>query len=397
MTGRGNLRKDTWDPQEAAIRGLDFFVRNQVTSTDSADHGRFPFIFDCRQQVTQSLTTNWTTGVVVEALLAGHGFTGRDVYLQAAQRAVCYLKSLQDFWPLSRRTFGLLHEATPQTTWAHPRDALTGAWAMLDYGDQVGDEDSLRRAEYFAQWFIDVGMEHGYPYWTARFDDSPWEPSWTGSFHSGGAFFFYRLFARTGDQKYRQAMRTILRHYNAHHLAADGEITVILDRTTLEALDGRVDPSSAHPGWQVMHKYNDDFGALANLAAFSLDGEAAYRDAAVGFLKRMAAEQRQDGGFGPKDHSVPSAGASVLIELLAARKLGIEVADQDVLDRTAAYLRSRQVCRPDSPADGAFLGYSRKGYTVSDYEANTRTGAYAIMALLRYVGASDPFYFFADA
>jgi len=381
--------------KDAAIAGLDFLVRNQNRDDMSADFGRFPFVFDCAAGRTTVGTTSWTTGVCVDALLAGYRFTGNADYLDAAGRAVGYLKSLQYFCPLNPRVVGAMCENTPQSRGSHPRDGLTAAWGLLDWSREADDDDAFRRAKLFATWFATEAMAAGYPYWTAHWDRDTWTPNTVGSFHSGSAFFFHRLHAVTGDEAYLAPMRTILDHYNAHHLHADGVITVILDRDTLQPLDGTERGAFAKRGWQIMHQYNDDFGALANLAAWKTTGETAYRDAAVRFLKRMLATQRDDGGFGPVDWSVPSAAGAILIELHAARVLGIDLDADAAVGRAVDYLLGTQVRRDGDVADGAFLGFSgANDYELSDTLANARTGAYAIGGLLRVAGAIDPYYFF---
>ncbi len=380
--------------KEAAIAGLDFLVRNQCTDDMSADYGRFPFTYDCAGGATKVYTTSWTTGTCVDALLAGHRFTANEAYLDAAGRAAGYLKSLQQFCPLTPRVSGAMCENTPQSRMSHPRDGLTGAWGLLDYSQATGDDDAFKRVELHAEWFINIAMELGYPYWTANFDSDEWTPKTFGSFHSGSAFFFYRLFSITGDPKYRRAMTTILDFYNSHFIDDDGVITVIIDRDTLEPLDGTERGAFAERGWQIMHQYNDDFGALANLAASTVEDTPSYRDNAEQFLRRMLATQRDDGGFGPPEWSVPSGGGAVLLELHAARAIGMEIGEDDALDRAAAYLIGTQVRRDGDPADGAFLGFDGPdSYELSDTIANARTGAYAIMALLRHAGAVDPYYF----
>ncbi|MFW6154657.1 MAG: hypothetical protein ACOC95_05525 [Planctomycetota bacterium] len=381
--------------KDAAIAGLDFLVRTQNRDDMSADLGRFPFVFDCAAGKTIVGTTSWTTGVCVDALLAGYRFTGNADYLDAAKRAVGYIKSLQYFCPLNPRVVGAMCENTPQSRGSHPRDGLTAAWGMLDWSQEAGDDDAFERAKRFADWFMTEAMAAGFPHWTAHWDRDEWTPTPTGSFHSGSAFFFYRLHSITGDEVYLAPMRTILDHYNAHHLDADGVITVILDRDTLEPLDGTERGAFAKRGWQIMHQYNDDFGALANLAAWKATGENACRDAAVRFLRRMIATQRDDGGFGPADGAVPSAAGAILIELHAAGALGVNLDADAAIARAVDYLIGTQVRRENHAADGAFLGFSgANDYELSDTLANARTGAYAIGGLLRVAGATDPYYFF---
>lgn len=377
----------------AARAGLDFFVRNQCADPHSADHGRFPFIYDCRRHHVKEWTTGWITGVVVEAMLAGHQRFGEPAYLKAAQRAVAYLSALQEFSPtITAPMYGAFREETPQSIWMHPRDSLTVAWALLDYAQVTGNHECYQRAVLFGDWFVKHAILDGYPYWTGRFDDQPWEPAWFGSFHSGSAYFMGRLYQATGDQRFAAAMRSILDHYNRHHLDEDGRVTVIRDRATLAALDGRVTDSMwTYRQWEVMHVYNDDFGALANLMAYRIDGERAYRDAAERFLRRMLRVQRGDGGFGPADYSVPSAGGAVLIELAAAQDAGLELDAAEAIEQTVHYLLQIQIHRPGDPEDGAFCCLDAEN--VLDREVgNSRCGAYAILALLRQGGAIAPHY-----
>ena len=380
----------------SALRGLDYFVRNQINATESADAGRFPYVYDCEKNQIVTMTTNWTTGVTASALLSGYKLTGKEEYLEAAGKACSYIKSLQDFNPRTPRVNGVFHESTPQTPMAHPRDALTAAWALLDYSLQVKDNDGIERAKAYADWFVEVALEKGYPYWTIRFDDEEWEPSWCGSFHSGSAFFMYRMFEETGDEKFVTAMRQILDFYNEHHMDDEGNITVIIDRDSLESLDGKADSRFTNPGWEMMHRYNDDFGALANLAAWKCTGEGKYRESAEKFLRLMSKTQREDGSFGPEAWGVPSGAGAVVMEMVAAKRLGISNAEYDkAIENAVEYLLNLQNNVPDNPADGAFFGMTDE-YEVSTVCANARTAAYAIMALLHYAGAQDNIYSFIN-
>lgn len=377
-----------------ARAGLDFLVRHQVTDLATADHGRFPFVFDYGDGRVVSLTTNWITGVLVEAMICGYGVFADDRYLHAATRAVSYLKSLQSFTPGNPRMYGAFHEETPQTTWMHPRDGLTAGWALLTYGLYTGDDDALRRTRAFGEWFVNHAMKDGYPYWTAQFGDKPWDPDWFGSFHSGAALYLHKLARHTGDGRYQEAARSILAHYNQHHLDAEGRVTVIRDRRTLESLDGRGDRAWTNVGWEEMHVYNDDFGALANVAMYRAEGDDTYRDAAERFLGRMVRIQRSDGGFGPAGYAIPSAGGSVLIEMLAAEACGLDVAPRRSIERAVHYVLGLQ--QPEgSPGAGAFAGFSDQ-YRLDGRTANARAGGYAILALLRFGGATDGCYFVED-
>ncbi len=380
----------------AARRGLDYLVRNQITDKGSADCGRLPFIVDCPEKRITSYTTNWITGICVEALLSGYKAFNDERYLNSAALAVDYLRSLQTFTPWQPETFGLIREETPQFVWAHPRDALSAAWGMLDYSTVTGDEDAFKRAVAYADWYIAHGLLEGYPAWTARLDGKEWEPKWYGSFHSGGAFFFGRLFELTGNEAYRAMMEQMLDFYNTNLLNPDGTITVIRQHGTMEDLDCSADPAWAPYGWIMMHKYNDDFGALANLLAWRITNEQKYRTSALSFLNKMTQEQRADGGFGPVDwaESVPSAAGAIMQEMALAEQLGAVSSGtfNSELTRAGEYLLEHQYNVTDHPFDGAFHGMSGE-YTVDRKFCNTRAGAYAILALLRMGGAKDDFYF----
>jgi rhamnogalacturonyl hydrolase YesR len=389
-------KQDTTTQQalKSAIRGLDFFVRNQITNETTADCGRFTYVYDCDKHEIVTMTTNWTTGVVTSALLVGYNHTGNEKYLAAAKRACSYIKSLQDFCPLTPQLNGVFHESTPQTAMAHPRDALTAAWALLDCSLKTGDTNGIERAKLYGEWFLKIALKDGYPLWTVRFDDQEWEPSWCGSFHSGSAFFMYRLYQETQDQRYLQAMRQILDFYNEHLIDQTGHITVIRDRHTLESLDGKADERFTNPGWEMMHRYNDDFAALANLAAWKITGEDTYLQSTQNFLRLMSKTQRQDGSFGPAEWGVPSATGAVVIEMLAARQLKVDLPEQTAsIDKAVQHLLQIQKNAPGDQADGAFFGMTDE-YEVSTVCANARTAAYAIMALLRYAGAVDNIYYF---
>ncbi len=377
--------------EQAIRRGLDFLVRHQVTNRASADHGRFPFVYDCQQEKVINYSTNWTTGVGIEALLAGYRAYSDESYKDTAQRAVGYLYGLQNLDQRDQRLYGVFHEETPQTPMAHPRDALTAAWSLLDWYELVGDQQALDRSEIYANWFVRVAMEKGYPYWTVRFDDQPWEPTWCGSFHSGSAFFMGRMYELTNDQRYLKAMHTILDFYNQHHLLDDGTIRVILDRQSHECLDGHADGRFSNRGWEMMHVYNDDFGAMANMACWKISGNQSYKQAAQRFFDHMIACQNQDGGFGPKGQSVPSGVGAILMQMLLARQLGLKTISDDVLDCAAGYLLNIQVLEPGALSDGAFHGFD-DDYQLNRRFANLRAGAYAILALLRYAGFSDRIY-----
>jgi hypothetical protein len=385
---------------EAARRGLDFLVRNQVVDASSADCGRLAYIYDAEPDRPLSYSTNWMTGVGVAALLIGHQVFGDRRYLDCAGRAVNYLRSLQEFSPTLPRFAGTFHEDTPQTDRFHPRDALTAAWALLDWSVVTGDEEAGMRAKLYADWLLEHGMDAGYPRWTVSYKTFDAFPRWHASFHSGSAFFYARMHTETGEARYLQAARDILDLYNKQNLMPDGSVRVMVDIERRVPLADHETPREVAPvGWIRMHEYNDDFGALANVEAWRLTGERAYLEAAERFLAHMMRSQRADGGFGPggeNGYSIPAAGGSVLIELLAARACGSELLVDDAVARTVEYVLGLQILRPGSGVDGAFRGFT-KDYTLAPHISNLRACGYAIMGLLRFSGAESPVYYSSKA
>jgi hypothetical protein len=378
---------------DAAIAGLDFLVRNQCVDECDANFGRFPFIYDCVNEKIIKLTSNWVTGTAAEALLIGYKFTGQEKYLDATANAVEYIKTLQDFSTFKKFSYGGIHETTAHSPNCHPRDALTAALAMLDWSVETDDKECYERALLFAEWFVKFAIKDDFPVCTVDFKHGIVEPYEFASCHGGSALLFYRLYVLTGEKKYKKVMQMILQFFNTYHLNMEGETATLLDRNTRNAITGTMKKTMSGGNlWEVMHMYNDDFGALANLAAYSLEKDDFYQNGAERFLRYLARKQRLDGGFGPKEFSVPSAGGTAIIEFLVSRSLGFDWIDQETIDNAVNYLLNRQFRKINSPADGAFLGVNQ-AYEVSNTLANMRSTSYAIMALLRYSGAIDPYYF----
>ncbi len=374
---------------EAALAGIDYLVRTQNRDRSSADCGRYPYIADCRTDGAESWTTNWLTGIIASVMLNAEAAAPGRGCADSAARAIGYVKSLQNFVPGNPRAYGALHEETPQGVLAHPRDGLSGALGMLDFSEITGDADAGRRAEAFADWFVGYAMEPGYPYWTMRFDGGDWEPKWHGSFHAGSAYFLGRMYTATGNARYLDAARGLLGFYNEHLLGPEGDITVIRTHGTLEKLDDRTDLSWAPQGWIMMHRFNDDFGALANMYVGGITGDDVFLRAAGRFLSRMRSLQRPDGGFGPDSwsQSVPSAAGCILQEMVEGRRVGLlDESFEETMAGAAGHLLKLQFRREGAKLDGAFRGMSGD-YSVDPDLCNARATTYAIMSLLNY--ASD--------
>lgn len=374
--------------ESALDLGLDFLVRHQCTDTLLADHGRFPHEYDIAETKIVSYSVNWTTALAVDTLMIAYRFKKVTAYFEAAKKGLEYLKTLQVFPPF-HDNYGMIVEETPQSNMCYPRDALTAALCFLNWYRETGDTEMFARAKLFADWFIRVAMRDNYPHWSVELNSSKIDPAWFGSFHSGSAYFFIQLYAATKEDKYLTAARVILDHYNKYHLNESGHITVIKDRQTFRTLQGEQVSHHVPSHWELMHIYNDDFGALANLAAYAVMRDEVYVESAKTFLKCMIAQQMPNGAFGNKQEHVPSASGVIVMELLAAREIGMNWCRDNTIDSAINFILELQYRKELSPANGIFRE-SPKG----DGVANLRTISYSLMALLRYAGAKDSTYFF---
>ncbi|MFA5688887.1 MAG: hypothetical protein WC959_07050 [Kiritimatiellales bacterium] len=382
------LSKD--EAVDRARRGLEFFIRHQNKEEKSAERGRFPMIYDCKAKKMLRLSTNWTTGVAIQACLQAWRALDDQRYLDAAGRGVNYLRSLQEFSPTHPRLRGVFHEISPQSELACPRDATTAAWSLLDWYQASGDHEALERSICFAEWFLSVGTERGFTYWNTFFNDKEWIPDWSGSFHIGEAIYFYRLNQLRPSPEYHDMCLTSAQHFVKYHLADDGFVTVAVDpKTWQEAAPDDPYRKFIPDGWEIMHQYNSDFAGVALACAHMLDKETDYITPAQSFLDRMVRNQRADGGYGPEEFSVRSAGGMVPVEMMMHDRLFGERYTGSVA-AAMNYLADIQWDEKDSPADGAFLGMTDDYYT-DDVTYNIRAASYAIMALIEYGTGVEPF------
>ncbi len=102
-----------------------WFAAGQVDRPSSADCGRYVDRIDVRggrgARIGEPvLTTNWTTGMTVIAMLMAWKRTGEKRYRESARSAGEYLKSLQITDARDRKTFGMIREVTPQTRLVPP-------------------------------------------------------------------------------------------------------------------------------------------------------------------------------------------------------------------------------------------------------------------------------------
>lgn len=388
---------------EAAIRCADWMVRNQCNDPGSdANTGRFLGYYRIGTD-QRSLTHSWTTGVCMFGMLLAHKRTGDARYLAAAKLGAAHLKTLQVLDQRNPRFFGALREATPHSRFCYPRDALTGAWALIWLFEETRDADLRDRARLFSDWFLDHAMLRGWPAWDFRFEmpeEVGYEVDYTmGNFHGGSAGFFHDYARITGDTtRLDRGLRFIADTVVERFLGEDGRFVTAIDRETGECLDG-MDSERHRSGYKRMHQFNDDFASVALLQAHAYYGDAIYLERAEAHARWLMSEQQPDGGFGSPQVAVASATAPIL--LLDLHKLTGKQEYLDAAHQAGRNLLTLQIDKPGDPlCHGAFLGYDDGVFDPKASRAmvNIRDAGYALLALLRLEGrVHGPYYSVFDA
>ncbi|MFH0919808.1 MAG: hypothetical protein V1913_05550 [Fibrobacterota bacterium] len=363
----------------------DWFVVNQVTNTLSADCGRFINEVHVKGVDRPPVySSNWTTGMTVISLLMSYERFKDKRYLESAERAGNYLKSLQVLDNRNPAAYGFFKEVTPQNTHCHPRDALSAAWGLLHLFRMRGDAEAFGRVKIFAEWFRRYAMKDGYPAWTVYLENDK-KPYWQkGSFHGGSPLFFFELYEMTREPRWKSIGLTICDTWTKTFLKEEGSIRVEVDAETGKDRTG-FGPDPGHLGWQAMHKTNDDFTSLALLRAYRLTRKAGYLETARRYLDWVLTTQKKDGAFG--DVPVHSAAATLVLELMDLFLVSKEKKYREALQRSIPHFLSLQELTDPRPlVHGGFYCTSGDYANGIRRELGVRTSSYALAALLRLEG-----------
>jgi uncharacterized protein YyaL (SSP411 family) len=160
-----------------------------------------------------------------------------------------------------------------------------------------------------------------------------------------------------------------------------GSIRIEVDPDTGRDITGKGDPG--HVGWQFMHKYNDDFTSLALLRAYLLTWKNKYLEAVRRYLDWVLRQQQaRSGAFGKP--TVNSAAASLIVELLDMARITRENKYLEACTKSVDHFLSLQeLKRKDKRVHGGFYGIAGAYAHGRRTSLNTRTGAYALAALLK--------------
>ena len=126
-----------------------------------ANAGRFPYHVHLGTN-EHFLSTSWNAARTVQGLLSAYQALGTPAYLEAAERGLAYVNTLQVFTPEFPHARGAFIEETPLGDHVAARDGMECAQALLAHHVRTGNRVSLQRAEAFLDWLV---KEYHSPCW----------------------------------------------------------------------------------------------------------------------------------------------------------------------------------------------------------------------------------------
>ena len=351
----------------------------QFDMNEDMNFGRFVRNYNITAGRITHLSTNWLSGMTLHGLLALYDYFGRDDYLKAALDGSHYLKCLQNTMEARPESQGAFNERIASNRWCAPRDALSAAWGLLRLHRSSGDAECLSRAELFARWYAkNVFVRDSYPCAYYFFDGQPHDTT-LYSCQGGGALFYFDLYRLTAKEEYLRTALKIVEYYIVHFLNDDGSVNIVYDPDT--GLGGDGDASDA--AWNDMHKYNDDFGFLAALAAYAVTRDDKYFERARRYMDWVVDQQKDDGSFGTYSLSVSSC-----VSALNLMNFFLLTKDDKYLEAGFKAMRDLERSVVESPGDPAVHG-GILGMDVAEVAANNdilclRVSQYALQTFLLY-------------
>jgi len=371
------------DKAEILKRALaigEWMLENQVRNPFDANCGRGIGVYDARTGYCYP-TANWTSGLMCACLCALYRRTGRQEYLDAAERAGRYVMSLQILDSRKKEYYGLFRELTPQSIECAPRDAVSAAWGLLWLYNLTGEKEYLERAKIFAEWHMEYAMIDGWPKYALYMRNDMPDFFARGSFQSGTGLFYHDLFIACGDARFiERGFRPIAVNYRDRFIAENGGL--ILEREVFS------DKEVELPSNVKMHAYNDDFGAAMLQSAADFFKDESFREAALRYVRWLAENQDEDGGFA--GGKVPSG---VPVSLIYFHDIGTFYNDADLLKARGKSLeklfKMQHIATGNPKLDGGIEGARE---IIGDWpdipgaprrHVNIRCTNYALIAMLK--------------
>jgi len=341
--------------------------------SESADRGRF-IEKCCPSRDYVKPAGIWLTGIYLCSLcdLKKAPVLDKQIYLKAITEGAGFLKSLQCFDVRWERAIGGFHEICPGHQYSAPRDAATGAYALIALYLETGEEEYLDRAVRFATWYSTCGSDpEGFPWDDYDLEKGEGVSNKRGDWQAGGALVYYQLLKVTGDQQWKVPLKRVLDVLEG--ICADGN---------------KGDTAYDFHGDCTISVGNDDFASILLLAGYEVFREERYLEL---FARRLRTElERQDerGAF-------PNFGGTFVtaLELLEALDCsaawGVEILPEGEvvgpLLKAARFGLSLQV--QDNPSRYMLGGVCGQGnYAHNRDVVHGRDAAYALQLWLRLAG-----------
>ncbi|MHC4916237.1 MAG: hypothetical protein ACYTGB_12175 [Planctomycetota bacterium] len=251
-------------------------------AAESADRGRF--IEKCcpsRDYVKPAGV--WLTGIYLCSLtdLKKAPILDKALYEKALAEGAKYLRSLQCFDVRWERAVGGFHEIYPGHSYSAPRDAATGAYALIALHLETGEEEYLDRALRFANWYSTHGSDpDGFPWDDYDLEKGEGTSNKRGDWQAGGALCYYQLLKVTGDEKWRRPLKKVLDVLE--EICAGGP---------------KADTAYTFHGNCTISVGNDDFANTVLLAGYEVFKEKRYLELFAERVRTELGRQDERGAF----------------------------------------------------------------------------------------------------
>jgi len=263
----------------------DWLVRTQVRDAWpfwDANKGRYPYhiLIDPvkRSKTKRMWSTCWKTARAAQGLYSAFSVTGKKEYLEAANRGLEYVATLQFFEPGYEEFHGGFREDSPQGPHLAVRDGMEAVQAFINGYLVTGEERYLRRAVVGADWTLKLLNSDKYPCYLVfplqrRY--VPVQPDSALFIRCAGAIIFTQLSAITGRKDYITKGAVPLSDYILENcIGANGALVPDRGRSGYHHLDAGAKLKNVIS--------NDDGVGVALLSTYAVTRDEKYLKAALG-------------------------------------------------------------------------------------------------------------------
>jgi len=340
---------------------------------DSADQGRF-LEKTCPSRDYHKPAGVWLTALYLCGLceLEKAPVLDKHLYQNAIKQGARYLKSLQCFdvrWP---HAIGGFHEIYPGHEYSAPRDAATGAFALLALYQKTGEKELLERVISFAKWYSTFGSDsEGYPWDDFDLPSGRGTSQKRGDWQAGGAIIYYQLWKLTGEKEWKMAFKKVLD---------------VLSKICLEG--NTSDTAYDFHGSCTVSVGNDDFANNVFLMGYKVFGETQFLEILNSRINEEISRQDDRGAF--PGYGGTFVTALELLELLdfAQEEITQLFDTQKIYGSLLKASRFSLCLQEKTSADRFLLGgvYGQSNYAHARDVVHGRDAGYAMHLWLRLAG-----------